>query len=98
MDEPKLFICPSDDNPVQIGEGFLASYESIFDLASVRLDHNIFSSRTPLLWDKVGNHRKGRHVCFADSGVTFVREREFQEMMVELKKSGLLQGAGTPRP
>lgn len=87
-----IFRCPDDRNPVRRPDGTLSSYECMFDIVPNRLTDDI-PGDLPMIWDKKGNHRNGRNVCFVDTYIEFVSEKDFQQMIAELKKNDALKKA-----
>ncbi len=71
----QIFKCPQDNRPMTIGQGIQCSY--------------IYVGRTPrttdpqvaILWDKRGNHRRGRNVLFYDGSVRWVPEFRLRRVL-----------------
>jgi len=93
---PELLTCPSDKNPVRTPGGRLTSYECIFDFASDRLTVDIPGDLIAI-WDRNGIHRDGRNAVFLDAHTMFVTEEKFQQLMAQLKSSGVLTTTDMPR-
>jgi len=89
---PELLTCPSDKSPVRTPGGRLTSYECIFDLASDRLTDNVPVSQIAI-WERKSIHRNRRNVVFVDTHTESVTEEKFQQLMEQLKASGVLTPA-----
>jgi len=74
---PRMLVCPSDGNPMTIGDGVPCSYYYVGTISPA------VDPMTIILYEKRGSHEGGRNVLFADSHVEWIPEDTFQANMEE---------------
>ena len=74
-DFERAFVCPSDKNPVDIGNGLRCSYVYLGAATGSA------SSNTVILYEAAGNHARGRNCVYKDGSSRCLSEEEFRRAL-----------------